>query len=283
MNKKPSLGKGLRALIPDLDLPEASGGDYFFCPIEEIIPNPRQPRRRIHEGDLTELVQSIKVRGILQPLIVRKMDKGYELIAGERRWRAAQKAGLSEVPVLIKKEVSSKDSLEMALIENIQRQDLNPLEEGEAYHRLMEDYGLSQEELSRQVGKERATVANYLRLNRLSEPVKVALLEEKITMGHARALLALEDPTGQQRVLAKILHKSLSVRETERETKQQKAPRKKAPELRKEIYFEALAAELTRHLQTRVRIKGRSGKGRIEIEYYSPEQLEQLLERLKKN
>src|SRR4030042_3112410 len=187
--KKMALGKGLGALLPEYDQGESR--TLFYCGIEEIMPNRTQPRKHFDESRLQELAESIKEKGILEPLIVRKGDQGYELIVGERRWRAAQKAGLREVPILVK-EVEGREALELSLIENVQRQDLNPLEEAEAYKRLTEEFGIHQEELGTRVGKDRTTITNALRLLKLPSEVKQQLLQHRITSGHARAILSLE-------------------------------------------------------------------------------------------
>src|SRR5690242_20692888 len=188
MVKKMGLGKGMGALLPVV---EDHGKKYFSCPIEEIRPNKEQPRKTFVNEKLEELAASIKEKGIIQPLVVLKKADHYEIIAGERRWRAAQKAGLREVPVVIQ-DVSDDTALEMALIENIQREDLNAVEEAEAYHALQEQFSLSQEELAKRVGKERSTVANALRLLKLPIEIKRDIIEERLSMGHARALLALD-------------------------------------------------------------------------------------------
>src|SRR5512137_1858861 len=188
MVKKTGLGKGMAALLP---VAESVRGSYFSCPIEEIKPHRGQPRKTFSPEKLDELAASIREKGIIQPLVVRKKSDHYELIAGERRWRAAQKAGLREVPVVIQ-DVSDDMALEMALIENIQREDLNAVEEAEAYQALMVSLDLSQEELAKRVGKERSTVANALRLLKLPSEIKRDIVEERLTMGHARALLAID-------------------------------------------------------------------------------------------
>src|SRR5690242_5516858 len=207
--KKMGLGKGMGALLPVV---EEQGRRYFSCPIEDIRPNKDQPRKTFVSDKLEELAASIREKGIIQPLVVVKKGTHYELIAGERRWRAAQKAGLHEVPVVIQ-DVSEDTALEMALIENIQREDLNAVEEAEAYHQLLERFALSQDELAKRVGKERSTIANALRLLRLPHEIKRDVAEERISMGHARALLSLEKLEDQKQVRDEIVKQHLSVRQ----------------------------------------------------------------------
>jgi len=281
LSARQALGKGLGALIPDRPSTEPEGKkNYFSCGIEEIQPNPFQPRKTFVDEPLQELVQSIREKGILQPLVVRRKGDKFELIAGERRWRAAQKAGIKEVPVLVK-DVSESELLELSLIENIQRENLNPIEEAEAYKGLMEQFNLTQEEISQKVGKDRATVANAMRLLKLPAEIKQSLAEGKVTVGHARALLGLEGPEKQRLTWRKILAGGLSVRQTENLVKrmQPKNPRAsgKAPSS-----WEPLAEELQKSLGTRVRIVGRAKRGRIEIEFYSPDELDRILELLRR-
>jgi ParB family chromosome partitioning protein len=207
------LGKGLGALIPDIEKEDRK--NLFSCGIEEITPSRYQPRKGFDEGRLTELANSIKEKGIIEPLIVRKTDGGYELIVGERRWRAAQRAGLKEVPVIVRN-VTTAEAMELALIENLQREDLNPLEEAEAYKRLMEEFHYTQEELAKRIGKDRATVANAVRLLKLPQEIAAHLADESISSGHARTLLGLNSPEEQKMACSRIIKRGLSVRETER-------------------------------------------------------------------
>src|SRR3954470_2147742 len=200
--KRPALGRGLGALIPGGSPAERKG--VVQLGIEEIKPNRHQPRRHFDQTHIEELAESIKSKGVLLPLIVRRSENGYILVAGERRWRAAQRAGLRELPVMIR-EVSEKESFELALIENIQREDLNPVEEAEAYRRLIEEHGLTQEELAARVGKDRSTVANALRLLRLPEAIKQAIVAGALSMGHARALLAVSDESDLRRAAEKVI------------------------------------------------------------------------------
>jgi len=281
--KRKVLGKGLAALIPPARMAEVSR-EALLCPVEELKPNRRQPRSKIDPKRLEELARSIKEKGIIQPVIVRKLEKGYEIIAGERRWRAAIKAGLSRIPVVVK-EASDADSLELALIENLHRDDLNPLEEAHAYRHLMEDFLLSQEEIARRVGKDRSTVANSLRLLRLPPSVQDALSSDAITSGHARALLSLPTAHLQERALKVILKRGLSVRQVEAMVQHVGKTRtgRRLDGKRKKIDPELLqiADEMKRLLGTQVRIHDRGGRGRIEIEYYSWEDIDRILERIR--
>lgn len=277
--KRPALGKGIGALLHTST--QEDGRKYFLCPIEELRPNRKQPRKTFTDAKLEELVASIKEKGVIQPLVVRRVDDHYQIIAGERRWRASQKAGLHEVPVVIK-DVSEDFALEMALIENIQREDLNPIEEADAYRSLMDSFDLSQEEVAKRVGKDRSTVANALRLLRLPEAVRNAVIEGKLSMGHARALLALEDDALIAEAAAEVEKKQLTVRETEALVKRLKSTggtkkrTKDSADASPELIH--LAGELKRSLGTQVKIvpKGRGGK--IEISFFSPQDLDRLVE-----
>src|SRR3982750_4037743 len=206
--KRPALGRGLGALIPGGSPAERKG--VMNLGIEEIRPDKSQPRRHFDEVHIEELAESIRSKGVLLPLIVRRSSEGYVLVAGERRWRAAQKAGLRELPVMVR-EVTEKEAFEIALIENIQREDLNPVEEAEAYKRLIEEHGLTQEELAARVGKERSTVANALRLLRLPEAIQRAVVSGELSMGHARALLAIHDEGDLRKAAEKVIAEALSV------------------------------------------------------------------------
>lgn len=271
-----ALGKGLGALIAEKPSAEIERKRAFLvCGIEEIQPNPFQPRKDFNDAQIQELAESIQQKGILQPLVVRRKGNGYELIAGERRWRAAQKAGLREVPIIIK-DVSETELLELSLIENIQRENLNPIEEAEAFRKLVEHFQLTQEEISKRVGKDRTTITNALRLLRLPPDIKQSLAEGKISVGHARAFLSLESFEKQRVAFKQVLAASLSVRQTERLVR--RLSRKTAERIStKSSEWESLIEELQQALGTRVRIKGRRNRGRIEIDYYSREELERLL------
>ena len=267
-------------MIPEKVSPEPEAKKTLtVCGIEEVQPNPFQPRKSFADEQLQELVDSIREKGILQPLIVRPKGDRYELIAGERRWRAAQKAGIKEVPILIK-DVSETEMLELSLIENIQREDLNPIEAAEAFKRLMDQFHLTQEEVSKKVGKDRTTIANTIRLLKLPPEVKQSLAEGKISMGHARAFLSLDGVDKQKALLKRLLLNGLSVRQIENLAKRLRAkshslPRKPMPE------WGSLVEELQRALGTKVKIVGQKKRGKIEIEYYSPEELDRIIELLR--
>ncbi len=279
--KKRVLGRGLDSLIPGFTpAPEPRRPDFFECRVDEIQPNRYQPRSRFSEEALDALAESIRRDGVLQPLLARRIDSGYELIAGERRLRAARKVGLDRVPVVIK-DVSDTRLLELSIIENIQRQDLNPLEEADAYHLLMTAFDLTQEQVADRVGLKRATVTNYLRIRQLPDPIKQSLLDEVISMGHARALMGAETPALQLGAWQEVVAKGLSVRETEKLVAELKE-RRKRPEppgpSSDDLYFMDLAENLSRRFGTRVRIQRRGKKGRLELEFYSDEDLDRLLE-----
>ena len=276
MIKKTGLGKGLEALLPK-GTQEEKEPAIFSCAIEEVRPNPYQPRRVIKNDRIEELAASIKEKGVIQPIIVRRVDSGYELIAGERRWHAAQKAGLKNIPIIVK-DVSPAEVLELALIENIQREDLNPLEEAEAYNRLTLEFGLTQEELASRVGKERSTVANFLRLLKLPDYIKENMWAEDLSMGHARVLAGIEDPEGQRMVRDTIIKKGLSVRETEALVRRLKKPHRPTDKRQPDSHTLSLAEEIMRHLGTRVRISRRGKRGKIEIDFYSEEDLARIVD-----
>jgi ParB family chromosome partitioning protein len=278
--KRMALGKGLGALIPE---PEETGEKrLFYCGIEEIRPHRSQPRKHFDESRLLELAETIKEKGILDPLMVRRIDGGYELIAGERRWRAAQKAGLKEVPVIVR-EADDREVLEISLIENLQREDLNPVEEAEGFKNLIEKFGISQEEASKRVGKDRTTIANALRLLNLSPEIKNHLIQNRITAGHARAILSLENRERQKELCELIIRKGLSVREAEAWAKRWSGiPKKrgalsgKRDELQSQL--QSLQDSMRQHLGTKVKIYAKGKRGKIEIEYYSPEELERIVD-----
>ena len=275
-SKERGLGKGLEALLPEKSWQDEP--QIFFCPLEAIKPSPYQPRVKKDAG-LEELAASIKEKGVLQPLIVREITPGlYELVAGERRFQAAKLAGVENVPVIVK-ELSDQEALELALVENLQREDLNPIEEARGYARLMEEFGLTQEEIARRVGKSRAAVANTLRLLKLPEEIQEDLLAERLTAGHARALLALAEPHLMKRVRDEIIRRGLSVRQTEALVKGLK--KEKTPKPAKDPNLLALEQELADLLGTKVRFDWRGKRGRLTIEFYSPEQFEAFLNRLR--
>jgi ParB family chromosome partitioning protein len=272
---KPALGKGLSALIPD----QARSNEILELDIKTITPNDYQPRKAFDDKALSELVASIKEKGVIQPVIVRRIsDKSYQLIAGERRWRASKAAGLEKIPVIIK-DAAPEEALELALIENIQREDLNPLETAEAFHRLIIDFNLTHEDLSRKVGKDRATVTNYLRILKLPSEVKRWIAEGSLSIGHAKALLQIDDPQAQTAAAKKIIKNGLSVREAEALSKKTSTSRPK-PKTAKDPQIASLEEKLIQSLGTKVRLihKNTKKSGKIEIEYYSLEELDRLLE-----
>jgi ParB family chromosome partitioning protein len=274
--KKDALGKGLGAIFSDLlDSDTGKKASVNSCGIEELRPNPYQPRKNFNDEDQKKLIASVRQSGIIQPIIVRKADEGYEIIAGERRWRAAQAAGLKDVPIVVRK-ASDLEAAQLSLIENIQREELNPLEEADAYVTLMEKFNLSQESISVQVGKDRSTISNTVRLLKLPAKVKTALVEKKITAGHARSVLALASPEEQLAALDVILKRELNVRETEKlitKLKQRPAEKKTAV---KDRFMADLEKLLSTKCMARVQLKGSSKKGTIEITYTSMDELNRL-------
>ncbi len=274
MVRKTGLGKGMAALLPVV---EEEGKSYFSCPIEEIRPNRDQPRKRFSAEKLEELAASIREKGIIQPLVVRKMSEHYELVAGERRWRAAQKAGLLTVPVVIQ-DISDDTALEIALIENIQREDLNAIEQAEAFHALIEKFHLSQEEMAKRVGKDRSTVANSLRLLKLPSEIKNDILEDRLTMGHARALLALETQELMEQAREEVLRRNLSVRETENLVKRMKSRRPARPKSPPGPEITAVLDRLKRRFMTKVAIRPSGKGGKIEISYSTSDELTRLID-----
>ena len=279
MAKRKALGRGLSALFPETVISENDKG-FFYCPVESISPNPNQPRQNFNDSELTELANSIKEKGIIQPILVSKAKDGFQLIAGERRWRAAQKAGLDKIPVWIR-DVSPAEALELALIENIQRKDLNPIEESSAYQELIQKFHLTQEALSKRVGKDRSTIANFLRLLKLPAIIQQDLIDDQLTTGHARVLVTIESPLAQKEIRDIIIKKSLSVRQTEALVRKILAPKKpKSPKNESDYYIESLSKDLQKSLGTKVAIKRKGEKGRIIIEFYSDEDLDRLIDRL---
>ncbi len=275
MPGKFGLGKGLEALIPGSE--EAPGVQEV--PIEAIRPNPHQPRMAIHDHELVELALSIQTHGVIQPLIVTREGDGYQLVAGERRWRAARLAGLITVPVIVK-ELAPQQTLELALVENLQRKDLNPLEEAAAYRQLIEEFGLTHEEVAQRVGRSRVAITNTLRLLKATDAVKEALLNGRISEGHARALLALEDPQVQVAALRTVLRQGLNVRQTEELVQrllETRPARPSAPAPAPEI--RALEERFCQALGTRVHLRPGKKGGKLIIYYYSEEDLQVLYER----
>ena len=284
MEKRPALGKGLSALIPDA--PEAPRSSPIELDIERLTPNSLQPRGQFDDARLDDLAQSIKSNGVIQPIIVRRVGEGYHIIAGERRWRAAQKAGLTRVPVVVREvRVGNERSvLEMALVENIQRENLNPIDEALAYRRLVDDFALTQEQIASSVGKDRATVANFLRLLKLPDEVRADVAAGALSMGHARALLSLPSEADQRRVARDVVNRSLSVRETESivrkavDTKTAVEP--KSTDASPDVHTRAAEERLRLHFGTRVRIVRQGPKGRIEIDFGSEDELIRIFEQL---
>jgi ParB family chromosome partitioning protein len=282
MARKP-LGRGLSALLGDAaeaasDLAPVDRASINEIDIDLIRPNPEQPRTRFTEQALADLAKSIAANGIVQPIVVRPKDGRYEIVAGERRWRAAQRAGLHRIPAAVK-EVADDKLLELALIENIQRQELNPIEEAKAYRKLIDNIGLTQEEVSERVGRERSLVATTIRLLQLPDDVQGLVEEGKLSAGHGRAILMASDSAAQRRAARRVIEDGLSVRETERLVKQMgKTPGAPAPKPAKDPNFVAAETKLSRRLQANVKIvpKGSGKAGRIEIEYYNPEDLDRV-------
>ncbi len=280
MTKRKALGRGFSALFPETVISEDDRG-FFYCPVASISPNPHQARQQFSESELTELANSIKEKGVIQPILVSQTKDGFQLIAGERRWRAAQKAGLDKIPAWIR-DVSPSEALELALTENLQRQDLNPIEEAFAYQELVHRFDLTQEALSKRIGKNRSTIANFLRLLKLPDVIQQDLIDGRLTTGHARVLVSIDSPAAQRVMRDLIVKKSLSVRQTEALTKKAGAP-KKTKGLKDEIdtYLESLAKDLQDSLGTKVAIKRKGKRGNIIIEFYSDEDLGRLVDRLR--
>lgn len=292
--RKGGLGKGLDSLITDRRgsiAKEAENvsaekdekkenGNPLMVKLSEVEPNREQPRKHFDEESLQELADSIKKYGIIQPLLVEKKEKYYEIIAGERRWRAAKLAGLKEIPVMIK-EISEQEKMEVALIENIQREDLNPIEEAQAYKRLLEEFHLKQEDVANRLSKSRSAITNTMRLLKLDERVQTMLADGGLSAGHARALLSIEDGDKQYELALKIVDKGLSVREVEALLKK-KPTEKKESELssRENLIYRNFENNLKEIYGTKVSIKDQKGKGKIEISYYSVDELERILEML---
>ena len=295
-NQSNPLGKGLGALLPSFEVDDddhfsrISESPFSICPIDKIRPNRDQPRQNIDAAKLGELAASIAEKGILQPLVVvRDETGGFELIAGERRWRAAQLAGLTEVPVIIKEINLEEDRLELALIENIQRQNLNPIEEASSYQRLHTEFNLTQEEIARKVGKDRSTITNCLRLLQLPDDIQFYLASERLSAGHARALLSLADNAEAMRRLCEdILLHQMSVRETEEAAKKLKnegatkakssgGSRTASRGALSSSYCKALCSDIDNFLGTKSKIVQKGTRGKLEIEYYSSDDLDRLL------
>ncbi|KAA0891689.1 ParB/RepB/Spo0J family partition protein [Oryzomonas rubra] len=282
MVKKGGLGRGMASLLQVVDTAEGRS-DYFICPIEKIRPNRNQPRKFFAADKLDELAASIREQGIIQPLVVTKKDDFYEIVAGERRWRAAQKAGVREVPVVIR-EASEDAVLELALIENIQRQDLNAIEEAQAYRSLVEHFGISHEDVAKRVGKNRTSVTNALRLLKLPPEVQQDIVEERMSMGHARTLLALESPEVILKARHEIVQRQLSVREAENLVRRLKMNPHPVPHKRPQqpdLLMGALEEQLQKRFQARVAIRRVGTKGgRLEIHFSDPDELTRIVDLL---
>ena len=283
MEKRPALGKGLSALIPDV--PEVRlGTGPTEVDVDLISPNEHQPRQAFEDVRLEELARSIKANGIIQPIVVRKVDSGYRIIAGERRWRAAQRAGLTRVPVFVKEIPAGQDArvLEIALVENIQREDLNPIDEAAAYEKLSTDFNMTQEEIAAAVGKDRSSVANHLRLLKLPQEVRAEVAAGRLSMGHARAVLAIADESGQRHVAREVIAQNLSVRETEALVKRFGHTVSVTPSVRAvpDVHTRAAEEKLRLILGTRVRIVRKGKGGRLEIDFGSEDELQRLYEQL---
>ncbi len=272
------LGRGLAALIPQAAPTTTQTPGYRLLPIERVQPNRGQPRKTFSDEALSELSASIKTQGVLQPIVVRRRGDAYEIVAGERRWRAAGRAGLHEIPAIVK-EYSESEALQVALIENIQRQDLDDLEEAAAYGRLLSEHQLTQEQLADVLGKNRATIANTLRLLKLPASVQELLAEGKLTAGHARALMTVGDEALLVRLARDVAERKLTVRDTERLARAQASTKKKAAPSRSPAVTH-VEEKLQRSLGTKVRLAERKGKGRIEIYFHSLDELDRLLDKL---
>jgi len=281
--KKIALGRGLDSLLPDIEYVESVSKEYFQCDIALIRPNRYQSRMQFSEDELEGMARSIKEQGIIQPLLVRKDDNGYELVTGERRLRAAKKAGLDQVPVIVKT-ITDTDLLEMSIVENVQREDLNPMEEAEAYYQLIVKFDLTQDQVATRVGKSRSAVANFLRLRQLPEQIKSDIIAGALSMGHARALLGASNSAQQHAAWRAVVSKGLSVRETERlinRLKAEKKKPKKSSDDSEQRYLLSLAEDLSRRFGTKVQIKRHGKKGRVEITFFNNEDLDRVLTLLK--
>ncbi len=279
MAERKALGKGLGALIPDVEGSLEEKEASLYCNIGEIQLNPYQPRTLFNQEKMEDLAKSIKEKGVIQPLLVKRVGNDYQLIAGERRLRAAKRAGVTKVPVIVKK-VSKAEQLEYSLIENLQRENLNPIEEAEAYKRLMKEFDYTQQKLSQALSKNRATVANLLRLLKLPAEVKKSLAQGEVTMGHARSLLSLSEPQKQREAYRIVVRKGLSVRETEKLVKKLTQIKKKRVPEKGLVDLEYIRNDLRQWLGTQVKIATSGKKGKIIIEFYSSEELERIIEKI---
>jgi len=295
--KKGGLGRGLDALFADVPVKEpleekkpaaskerSTSDDkerVKYIKIHDIMPNANQPRKTFNEDKIEELAASIKEHGIIQPIVVRKKSKGYEIVAGERRWRAAMKAELAQVPCLIR-ELNDEQNMLIAIIENMQREDLNPIEEAEGLHQMISTFGMTQEQVSKSVGKSRPYITNSLRLLKLPEYIRESIADGKLSAGHGRTLITLTDEEARKNLWNKIIEEGLSVRETEKLASSEEKPKKKTPlKKKKNPDVARVEEELKNILGTKVNINSKGNKGSIEIEYYTKDDLERLLELLK--
>jgi ParB family chromosome partitioning protein len=278
VDKRPALGRGLSALIPDAPtaLPAAHPMEVDT---DLLKPNPYQPRSSIDDGGIDELARSIRANGLIQPIVVRKIEGGYEIIAGERRWRASQRVGLMKVPIVVRN-IPDERMLAAALIENLQREDLNPMEEAHAYRRLADEFHLTQEQIADAVGKDRSSIANFVRLLKLPHEVRENVAAGALSMGHARAILGLQDETAQRHLARDVVAKQLSVRETELLVKKSGEPQQPRAEPQKDVHTRAAEDRLRFALGTRVRIVRKRKGGRIEIDFGSEDELQRVYEQL---
>ena len=279
MAERKVLGKGLSALIPDLsgdDMPDKA----IYCTLDAIQINPHQPRTEFDQEKIKELSDSIKEKGVIQPLLVKEVESGYQLIAGERRLRAATLAGLKKVPVIVKK-VTEEEQLEYSLIENMQRENLNPIEEAEAYQKLINHFNYTQQKLSQVMGKDRATIANQIRLLKLPPMIKQSVARQELTTGHARCLLSILEAQKQREAFRLVLSKGLSVRETEKLAKKLNRVAKKPLPPDGRIHLEYMENELIQWFGTKVKITRQGKRGKIIIEFYSSEELDRIIEKIK--
>ena len=278
--RRPALGRGLAALIPSAPAPGSIQREgVLLMDIERIKPDPRQPRQHFDPAALDELAQSIREQGILQPVLLRRGEDGLVIVAGERRWRAAQRAGLKQIPAMVK-DLSEAASFAVALVENLQRQDLTPLEEAEGYRRLIEEHGLTQEDLAKRLGRDRSTIANTLRLLKLPGEIRAAVAEGKLTMGHARALLGLSSQAAMQRLAREIVDERLSVRQAEARVRAELAPPKPKTPAAESPNTRHLRESLQRSLGCPVTLKQGGTGGVLELHYGSLDDLDRLVERL---
>ncbi len=277
--KNSGLGRGLSALIPDFEMTDANS-DFFMCPIDDIVPNRYQPRTTFSQEELDRLTQSIEQQGVLQPLLIRNIDGSYELIAGERRLRAAKAAELTHVPVILK-DLTDEQVLEVSIIENIQRQNLNVLEEAEAYYRLIDEFKYTQAKVAQKIGKNRSTIANLLRLRNLPDIIKESLIAQEISMGHARALMGSGAHENQIHLFKIVLKRGLSVRQTEKlvnDVKKEPQKLQKKLSAQEKQFLDETSSLLTRQIKSKVKIKKSGSKGKIEISFKSKTELQKLLD-----